>query len=153
MSISRRHFLGTSALGAGALAVGCAAPPPATEAPPAFLQGLTPMTSGIVPISDDERRARIAKAQQLMEEQRLDAMLLSIDRAVKAGHLGAVDRALRISESRRKLLGLDATTKNTNLNIDLNELTDEQLERIASGEDPAHVLAVTGRGGAASPAA
>jgi Xaa-Pro dipeptidase len=34
------------------------------------------MTSGIVPISDDERRARIAKAQRLMEEQKLDAIFM-----------------------------------------------------------------------------
>jgi Xaa-Pro dipeptidase len=80
--ISRRHFLSTSALGAGALAAGCApAPEPAASAPaaaepPAFLKGLTPMTAGVVPISDDERRARIGKAQQLMEEQKLDAIFM-----------------------------------------------------------------------------
>jgi Xaa-Pro dipeptidase len=34
------------------------------------------MTSGVVPISDDERRARIAKAQRLMEEEKLDAIFL-----------------------------------------------------------------------------
>ena len=31
------------------------------------------MTAGVVPISDDERRGRIAKAQQLMNEQKIDA--------------------------------------------------------------------------------
>ena len=30
-----------------------------------------------------------------------------------------------------------------NLNIDLSNLTDDQLQRIASGEDPVHVLATT----------
>jgi Xaa-Pro dipeptidase len=34
------------------------------------------MTSGVVPISDDERRARIAKAQKLMAEQKLDAIFM-----------------------------------------------------------------------------
>lgn len=79
MSISRRRFLEASALGAGALAAGCAATPePAASATdtPAFLKGLTPMTDGVVPISDDERRGRIAKAQRLMEEQKLDAIFM-----------------------------------------------------------------------------
>ena len=34
------------------------------------------MTDGIVPISDDERRARIAKAQRLMAEQKIDAIFM-----------------------------------------------------------------------------
>lgn len=34
------------------------------------------MTDGVVPISDDERRGRIAKAQRLMEEQKLDAIFM-----------------------------------------------------------------------------
>ncbi|HQX82553.1 MAG TPA: twin-arginine translocation signal domain-containing protein, partial [Vicinamibacterales bacterium] len=79
--LSRRQFLSTSALGAGALAAGCAgAPDPAPAAAaadtPAFLKGLTPMTAGVVPIGDDERRARIAKAQTLMAEQKLDAIFM-----------------------------------------------------------------------------
>jgi Xaa-Pro dipeptidase len=43
---------------------------------PAVIQALTPMTAGIVPIADDERRARIAKAQRLMEEQKIDAIFM-----------------------------------------------------------------------------
>jgi len=79
--LSRRQFLSTSALGAGALAAGCAGAPEPTPAPspsdpPAFLKGLAPMTSGVVPIGDDERRARIAKAQRLMAEQKLDAIFM-----------------------------------------------------------------------------
>ena len=34
------------------------------------------MTAGIVPIHDDERRARIAKAQKLMHEQKHDAIFM-----------------------------------------------------------------------------
>ena len=34
------------------------------------------MTAGVVPIHDDERRARIAKAQKLMHEQKLDAIFM-----------------------------------------------------------------------------
>jgi Xaa-Pro dipeptidase len=43
---------------------------------PAAIRALTPMTAGIVPIADDERRARIAKAQRLMEEQKIDAIFM-----------------------------------------------------------------------------
>ena len=32
------------------------------------------------------------------------------------------------------------------LNLDLSSLTDEQLQRIAAGEDPAHVISDTSRG-------
>ena len=48
-------------------------------------------------------------------------------------------------ERRAKLLGLDAPTKqqSENLNIDMGQLTDDQLQRIANGEDPIHVLATT----------
>jgi Xaa-Pro dipeptidase len=34
------------------------------------------MTAGVVPITDDERRARIAKAQRLMAEQKIDAVFI-----------------------------------------------------------------------------
>ena len=36
---------------------------------------------------------------------------------------------------------------NTNLDIDLGQLSDEQLERIAAGEDPIHVLASSSKSG------
>ena len=34
------------------------------------------MNAGVVAISDDERKARIAKAQKLMNEQKLDAIFM-----------------------------------------------------------------------------
>src|SRR3990172_4540589 len=78
--MNRREFLGATVVGAGAAAVGCApaAPPPATAESdvPAAIRALKPMRDGIVPISDDERRARIAKAQKLMADQRIDAMFM-----------------------------------------------------------------------------
>lgn len=37
-------------------------------------------------------------------------------------------------------------TRSQNLNIDLSQLTTEQLERIAAGEDPIRVIATTGTG-------
>ena len=80
MRINRRQFLGTAAAGGGAMAIaGCAGDAgkaPAGDALHPELAALTPMTGGIVPISVDERKARIAKAQKLMAEQKIDAIFM-----------------------------------------------------------------------------
>lgn len=46
-----------------------------------------------------------------LELERLDGLLLALAGPIKAGHLGAIDRALHIMERRARLLGLDAPTK------------------------------------------
>ena len=92
MRVGRRAFLNTAAVGASAVAIGCAgggesastasaqSSGAAGSAPPNGLHpaiaALKPMTAGVVPISDDERRARIAKAQKLMTEQKIDAIFM-----------------------------------------------------------------------------
>jgi Xaa-Pro dipeptidase len=90
MRINRRTFLTTGAVGASGLAIACAQPDSKSPAEagaagagsgggstlPAVIAALKPMTAGIVPISDDERHARIAKAQKLMAEQKLDAIFM-----------------------------------------------------------------------------
>ncbi|MEP6764945.1 MAG: Xaa-Pro peptidase family protein [Gemmatimonadaceae bacterium] len=88
MSINRRRFLETSALGAGALALGCTPTGDKSTAStgsaaggdhselPAVIRALKPMKDGVVPISDDERKARIAKAQELMGQQKIDAIFM-----------------------------------------------------------------------------
>jgi len=43
---------------------------------PDLIQRLRRMIAGVVPISDDERRGRIAKAQRLMAEQKIDAVYI-----------------------------------------------------------------------------
>jgi Xaa-Pro dipeptidase len=81
--MNRRQFLGSAALGAGVAVVGCGPAPKAAEAPasetpptPQAIRDLKPMRDGIVPISADERKGRIAKAQQLMAEQKIDAIFM-----------------------------------------------------------------------------
>lgn len=61
-------------------------------------------------------------------------------RALKAGDLNL---ALNVSRDETKLLDLYPSTKrvNSNLDIDMSKLTDEQLQRIADGEDPLTVIA------------
>ncbi len=82
MRIDRRRFLETAALGAGSLAVACNASGSAAGAPasggelPGVIRALKPMKDGVVPISEDERKGRIAKAQKLMGEQKLDAIFM-----------------------------------------------------------------------------
>ena len=80
MDITRREFATslTGAVGAAALVrnlPGGAASPDPCHLPPA-LRALQPKTEGIRPISDDERRARMARAQRLMTEQGIGAIVL-----------------------------------------------------------------------------
>jgi len=53
----------------------------------------------------------IAEVLRGVEDSRYDRILRAIDPQVRQGHLGAVDRALRVSKARRELWGLDAPTK------------------------------------------
>ena len=93
MRVNRRSFLRSSAAAGTSLAVTSKAAEEllaqgATDRPggggdsnaaapvPASIQALKPMTAGIVPITNDERRARIEKARRLMAENRIDAVIL-----------------------------------------------------------------------------
>src|SRR5438094_5986005 len=81
MCTDRRDFLRTSAglAGAAFLSKGFAfAATSEVEAMqqrqdvPDVIKNLRRMTGDVIPISDDERRGRIAKAQRLMGEQKID---------------------------------------------------------------------------------
>ena len=80
MPINRRRFLQTVALAAGGIACSPATrtgePAAAANDIPEAIKALKPMTAGVVPIPDDERKARIAKAQRLMNEQKIDAIFM-----------------------------------------------------------------------------
>ena len=79
MDITRREFAVALTGVAGAAALRRDTPrSPATDPChlPAPIRALTPKTDGVVPITDDERRARIAKAQRLMAEQGIDAIVI-----------------------------------------------------------------------------
>lgn len=62
------------------------------------------------------------------ETESLDMAALAIARQVQAGHLGAIDRWVRISESRRKLWGIDGPITHE---ISIKDLSDEQLRAYA----------------------
>jgi hypothetical protein len=74
----------------------------------------------------------------------------SVERTVKgqAGDPRFLQGVQWCIDRRCKILGVDAAQRANMLNIDVSKLTDEQLERIADGEEPMHVLATSGQGGA-----
>jgi len=71
---SRRDFLivGGAAMGATAIRK-----PAAAASVPASIAALQSMRGQVKPISTDERRARVARAQELMSGHRMDAILLT----------------------------------------------------------------------------
>ncbi|MFQ5743656.1 MAG: M24 family metallopeptidase [Acidobacteriota bacterium] len=83
MSVDRRDFFKLSASAAAAAAAGCVNPGQRTgsavatgENLPETIRNLRPMTDGIVPISDDERRQRQDKAQRLMIDNGIEAIFI-----------------------------------------------------------------------------
>ncbi|SPE22375.1 Peptidase M24 [Candidatus Sulfopaludibacter sp. SbA3] len=70
--INRRTFLGVSTVGVGALAR--AQQPPSGV--PDSIRALKPMTDGVQPITNDERRARIGKARRLMAAQKIGGVYM-----------------------------------------------------------------------------
>lgn len=74
MSLHRRNFIGWSAL--SAIGIGVPNKTIAAEALPKEIEQLKPMTNDVVPISVDERKQRIVKAQRLMAEQNIDAIFM-----------------------------------------------------------------------------
>ena len=74
MTWNRRQILRTAAAaGAAFTGASCGAPAESKSDP---IQNLQPMTQGVTPISDDERRGRIEKARRLMAENKIDALYL-----------------------------------------------------------------------------
>ena len=83
MCTDRRDFLRLSAGLAGATLFGSSlahadneTPEPPQQNQPEAIRQLRRMTDGVVPITLEERKGRIEKAQRLMREQRIDAIYL-----------------------------------------------------------------------------
>jgi len=82
MSFNRRKFISLTALTAGTLGVskrifGAGVNEAEIEANlPKAIRDLQPMVAGIVPITVEERKQRIAKAQELMAREKMDAIFL-----------------------------------------------------------------------------
>ena len=81
-SHNRRDFFkatGSAALGASALAGGASLVEAQTAGPalPAPIADLKPMLQGVTPISMDERKTRIAKAQKLLADTGMQALIMA----------------------------------------------------------------------------
>ncbi|MFZ9299445.1 MAG: M24 family metallopeptidase [Chitinophagaceae bacterium] len=74
MSLHRRNFIGWSAM--SAIGVGMANKSFATEVLPKEIERLKPMNEDVIPISVEERKQRMAKAQRLMAEHKIDAIFM-----------------------------------------------------------------------------
>lgn len=84
-----------------------------------------------------------ADALRTLENERLDAMQVAIWGKVRKGELGAVDRAIKISERRARLNGLDAPqrldlgTKAVDIDAVARDIMDAATNReIMDGEEP-----------------
>ena len=79
MDVTRREFAAALTGFVGAAAVGSQPLPLHAEDPcnlPAPIRALTPLTGGVAPITDEERYTRIARAQQIMAEQGIGAIVI-----------------------------------------------------------------------------
>jgi len=76
VTLTRRDWLQVSGASAVGAALTHASTAQAAEAdPPAPIAALKPMTDGVTPVTLEERRGRIARAQQLLAESGLDAIV------------------------------------------------------------------------------
>lgn len=78
-----------------------------------------------------------ADALRTLENERLDAMQVSIWGKVRKGDHGAIDRAIRISERRSRLNGLDAPQR-VDLGtkaVDIDAVARDIMEAATGGED------------------
>ncbi len=80
LSHNRRDFFKTSgpaALGVAIATAGSASAQPGDASLPAPIAELKPMTAGVAPISTEERKVRIAKAQSLLAETGMQALVIA----------------------------------------------------------------------------
>lgn len=81
MTQNRRKFISIAALGSGALALtgnlfGRDHKVGTYQSLPSMINSLKPMTDGVVPITVEERKQRIAKAQELMAKAQIDGIFM-----------------------------------------------------------------------------
>ena len=76
MSQNRRSFLANPVLSLGAFTIGSRTNTHLDEVSYSALDTLRPMNNDVVPISVAERKERIAKAQELMARQKMDAIFI-----------------------------------------------------------------------------
>lgn len=88
----------------------------------------------------NETQKELAAENQRLDLERLDQMLVPVLENARKGDVMSVNAALNIMDRRQKMLGYTAPDTSRTLNFDASSLSDEQLLRIANGEDPARVI-------------
>lgn len=79
----------------------------------------------------NEKQNLLAEEYRALELERLDMVALALAPRVKRGDLGAIDRWLKVTEARRKLLGLDAPIQYQEVPAEqLPDLTDEEFDKL-----------------------
>jgi len=81
MAFNRRKFINIAALGSGAMAltgnlIARDRQYNHFESLPSSISALQPMTDGVIPITIEERKQRIAKAQELMAKNQIDGIFM-----------------------------------------------------------------------------
>src|ERR1035437_1988436 len=78
-----------------------------------------------------EQSTHEAGKLRVLEMSRLDEYMLILGPRILAGDMNAIDRAIKINESRRKLLGIDVPVKSMGTVLNL---TPEQIAALSDGE-------------------
>ena len=94
------------------------------------------------PITIKRRIAKVPKVGAVVDDQKelfVDVAELKLIEAVNNGDSWAIQFTLKTQGRRR---GYSEKSESTNYTVDLSQLTDEQLERIANGEDVLSVLRI-----------
>jgi hypothetical protein len=91
-------------------------------------------------------QTRLQGAEKLRERElaHLDYLITKLAPKIEAGDTGAIGSAVRVSERRARLLGLDAPAKvevtNTVLHIDYSKLSDGELQTLQTLLDKSGVI-------------
>lgn len=87
------------------------------------------IASDIKSLLDEWREARqgLIEDAVLLEERRLDVILNAIWKDAKDGNNAAIDRFLKLSESRRRLRGMDAPGR---MQVDMRKDSDEETRSL-----------------------
>lgn len=79
------------------------------------------------------RKLESADDYRAIELERLDMLTRGLEPMAAVGNIGSVSAYVRVMERRAKLLGLDAPIKQ-DINVNMSELTDDELRAIAEGK-------------------
>ena len=90
--------------------------------------------------SKNERTRARQESDGKSKDGKPNVVRATMEREKRDGNPAFLAGVMSCIERRCKLLGLDAPVKQQNLNVNLSELTDEQLDRLEAGESLEQVM-------------